>query len=67
MSDVPHANRSMHRKPSLAVVLIGVLLLLGGFQELGFPDSLDALRIATWNLEHLNDTDARRLRSQGSG
>ena len=58
MSDVPLANRSMHRKPSLAVVLIGVLLLLGGFQELGFPDSLDALRIATWNLEHLNDTDA---------
>ena len=59
MSNVPRTNRSMHRKPSVAaLVVIGVLLLLGGFQELGFPDSLDALRIATWNLEHLNDTNA---------
>ena len=63
MNDVSHRNRSMHRKPTVAalVVLIGVPLLLGACQGPGIvPDSLDTLhlRIATWNLEHLNDTNA---------
>ena len=62
MSEVPHPNRSMHRKLAVAalVVLLGVPLLLAGCQAPGVvPDSLGAmdLRIATWNLEHLNDTD----------
>ena len=42
-------------------VLTGVPLLLVGCQAPGaVPDSPEALhlRIATWNLEHLNDTDA---------
>lgn len=62
MSEVPHPNRSMHRKLAVAalVVLLGVPLLLTGCQAPGVvPDSLGAmdLRIATWNLEHLNHTD----------
>ena len=63
MSDLPHPNRSRYRKPAVAAlfVLIGVPLLLAGCQAPGaVPDSPEAahLRIATWNLEHLNDTDA---------
>ena len=62
MSDVPHPDRSPFRKPIVAalVVLIGVPLLLAGCRGAGMiPAPLDAvhLRIATWNLEHLNDTD----------
>ena len=63
MTDVPHPNRSRYRKPAVAalVVLIGVPWLLGGCRAPGMvPDSPEALhlRIATWNLEHLNDTNA---------
>ena len=62
MSDVPHPDRSRNRKPAVAAlfVLIGVPLLLAGCQAPGVPDSPEAphLRIVTWNLEHLNDTDA---------
>ena len=61
MSDAP--NPSQYRKPAVAalLVLIGVPWLLVGCQAPGaVPDSPEAshLRIATWNLEHLNDTDA---------
>ena len=60
---VAHSNRRGHGKPAVAalVVLIGVPLLLAGCREAGMvPDSPEAshLRIATWNLEHLNDTNA---------
>ena len=60
---VARSNRRGHGKPAVAalVVLIGVPLLLAGCREAGMvPDSPEAshLRIATWNLEHLNDTDA---------
>ena len=62
MSDVPYPNRSQNRKPAVAalLVLIGVPLLLAGCQAPGVPNLPEAahLRIATWNLEHLNDTDA---------
>ena len=52
----------MTRKPigAALAVLFGVPLLLAGCRGAGVvPDPLDALhlRIATWNLEHLNDTD----------
>ena len=62
MSEVPHPNRSMHRKLAVAglAVLLGVPLLLAGCRAPGMvPDSLHTmdLRIITWNLEHLNDTD----------
>ena len=62
MSDVPRRDRPPYRKPIVAAlaVLVGVPLLLAGCRQPGMvPDSLDAvqLRIATWNLEHLNDTD----------
>ena len=62
MIDVPHPDRSAYRKPIVAalVVLIGVPLLLAGCRGGGMvpapPDAVQ-LRIATWNLEHLNDTD----------
>ena len=62
MSDVPYPDRSAYRSPIVAalVVLVGVPLLLAGCRGAGVvPDSFDRppLRIATWNLEHLNDTD----------
>ena len=62
MSQVPHPNRSTHRKLAVAALgaLLGVPLLLAGCQAPGVvPGSLEPLhlRIATWNLEHLNDTD----------
>ena len=62
MSVVPHRDRAPCRKSIAAAlaVLIGVPLLLAGCRQLGTaPDSPDAvqLRIAAWNLEHLNDTD----------
>ncbi len=62
MSEDPQPERSMHRKLAVAalVVLLGVPLLLAGCRGPGIvPDSLETLhlRIATWNLEHLNDTD----------
>ena len=58
MTDVPHPDR----KPMGAtlIVLVGVALLLAGCRGAGVvPGTLDPLhlRIATWNLEHLNDTD----------
>ena len=60
MSDLPHPNRR-YRKPAVAalLVLIGLPLLLAGCQAPGVPDlpGPSHLRIATWNLEHLNDTD----------
>ena len=62
MSDVRHPDRSAYRKPIVAalVVLVGVPLLLAGCRGSGMvpgpPDAVQ-LRIATWNLEHLNDTD----------
>ena len=53
---------STHRKLAVAALgaLLGVPLLLAGCRAPGVvPGSLDPLhlRIATWNLEHLNDTD----------
>ena len=62
MSDAPHPDRRAYRKPMVAAlaVLVGVPLLLAGCRGAGMvPDPLAAaqLRIATWNLEHLNDTD----------
>ena len=60
--DVAHPDRSRYRKAAGAALLalIGVPLLLGGCRAPGVPDSPEAphLRIATWNLEHLNDTNA---------
>ena len=63
MSDVPYPNRRQYRKSAVAALLVltGVPLLLVGCQAPGaVPDSPEVLhlRIATWNLEHLNDTDA---------
>ena len=62
MSDAPHRNRSMHGKLAVAalVALLGMPLLLAGCRAPGVaPDPLHTmdLRLATWNLEHLNDTD----------
>ena len=62
MSDYPAPDRTPCRKPigAALAVLIGVPLLLAGCRQLAIvPDSPDVaqLRIATWNLEHLNDTD----------
>ena len=62
MSYAPHPDRGAYRKPIVAAlaVLIGVPLLLAGCRGSGMvPDPPDAvqLRIAIWNLEHLNDTD----------
>ena len=59
MNEVPHPSRSRHSKLAIGalVVLLGVPLLLAGCRAPGMvSDSMD-LRIATWNLEHLNDTD----------
>ena len=62
MSNVPHRDRPPCLKPVVAAlaVLIGVPLLLAGCRQSAMvPDSPEAvqLRIATWNLEHLNDTE----------
>ena len=62
MSDVRRPDRRAYRKPIVTAlaVLFGVPLLLAGCRGPGMvPGSLDPLhlRIATWNLEHLNDTD----------
>ena len=62
MSNAPCPDRGAYRKPMIAalVVLIGVPLLLAGCRGSGMlPAPADAvpLRIAIWNLEHLNDTD----------
>ena len=58
---MPHPSRSTFMKlAAAALVVAGVPLLLAGCLAPGVvPDSLQAvdLRIATWNLEHLNDTD----------
>jgi endonuclease/exonuclease/phosphatase family metal-dependent hydrolase len=62
VSDLLPTDRGAYRKAigAALVVLIGVPLLLAGCRGAGMvPDPPDAvhLRIATWNLEHLNDTD----------
>ena len=62
MSDLLPTDRGAYRKAigAALVVLIGVPLLLAGCRGAGMvPAPRDAvqLRIATWNLEHLNDTD----------
>ena len=55
---LPYPSHSMHRKLAVAAlfVLVGVPLLLAGCRAPGVLHTRD-LRIATWNLEHLNDTD----------